>query len=194
MDTGGTSTNNGNGKHDPEQVPAPSTDAVPKGAPVEPSGAAEVSAGNPLAPEPLVVIDRDPVARQKDGKLKKGVVLNPRGRPPGVPNRNTELYKLFTSKEIAKVKALAFAQAKKGDNKLLEFLLDRILLRLTPESAGVVVNVSQTNEQNVSLQQTFEQEFVEELKDPGVRAAFSDLVNQRAERLAKSFDEERESN
>lgn len=56
MDTGGDSTHTGDGVHIPDQVPTPSTDASPKGLPVE-SSHVEASAGSPV--EPLVVIDSD---------------------------------------------------------------------------------------------------------------------------------------
>lgn len=128
MDAGNGSHPKGNGSADP-------TAALPPSSP--PAGCSGQS------PEPLVVVDRDP----KTGRILPGHSLNPKGRPKGIPNRNDELVKILTSTQLREAWVLAKARAKRGDIRLMEFLLDRVLLKQTPEAAGIAINVNQSNQQ-----------------------------------------------
>jgi len=148
---------NGNGSSKPDHPVSPSLPsavAALSGAPVS-SSPAEAPAG---APEPLVVVDRD-----EHGKIKKGRSLNPKGRPPGIVNRNTQLNRGFetfrANPELCKLAlkkykirtrgmkadellvTLAFAMwIVDGDPSMVKWCGERVYLTLTPEAAGIVIN------------------------------------------------------
>jgi len=157
MDASDGATKNGNGHADSLPVSLPSAAAAPSGAPVGPSNG-EAPAG---APEPLVVVDED--VRDEHGKIKNGKTLNPKGRPPGIVNRNTQLNRGFEAfranpelcKEALKkykirirgLKAesllitLAFAKSiVDKDDSLLRWCGEHAYLSMTPAAAGIVIN------------------------------------------------------
>ena len=165
MDTG-EGSNTGNG-HSADPTPTPPQSTSPAG-------------GNGQSPEPLVVVDlpaaksvRDP----KTGRILPGHSLNPKGRLPGIPNRNAELVKVLCTTEIREAWKLAKARAAKGETALMEFMLDRAFLKQTPEAAGIAINVNQANHQ---IQTETNVHIGEHLSDPGTR----DAVAQLTERLA----------
>jgi len=169
----GATKNNGNGHADPAPVSLPSAEAAPQGAPVSSSNG-EGQAGAP-AHEPLVVVDRDPIT----GRFPKGKSGNPKGRTPGIPNKNTEFLRLLTSKELRHVWATAKKLAAKGDVGLMQFLLERALIKLTPEAAGIVINNNPTatthhNETHVRIG--------EHLADPKTRDAVAQLTERLGDR------------
>lgn len=153
MDASAGATSNGNGHAVPDPVSLPSA-VGPEGAPVVPAPAA-AAAGAPAGADPA----RDP----KTGRIKPGHSLNPNGRQPGIPNRNTQLNKGFEAfkaqpelckkalskygirirgmKAEALLVTLAFARAiVDGDVALLEWCGERAYVKLTPEAAGIVIN------------------------------------------------------
>jgi|SRR6185295_15482631 len=181
MDASDGANTNGNGHADPEPVSLPSAAAAPSGAPV--SGAIAAPAAG--APEPLIVVDDD--VRDEHGRIRKGKTLNPKGRAPGIPNKNTEFLKLLTSTQLREVWAIAKKLALKGDVGLLEFLLERALVKLTPEAAGIVINNNPSAHASAGASATAStlNDRLEELRgDPGVRDSFCDLVDRIAERRA----------
>ena len=135
--------------------------------------------GHGQSPEPLVVVETPPAKPLRDpktGRILPGRSLNPKGRLPGIPNRNQELVKLVNTRELSWCWRTAKAQAKKGDNALLQFLLARTLLEQSPTSAGIVINA--TASAQATVENTTEiHDRLEELRDPAVRDAFCDLVD-----------------
>ena len=161
MDTG-EGSNTGNG-HSADPTPTPPQSTSPAGG----SGESAV---------PLVVVDTSPARDPKNGRILPGHSGNPKGRKPGIPNRNSELVKLVNTRELAWCWRTAKAQAKKGDNALLQFLLARTLLEQSPTSAGIVINA--TASAQATVENTTEiHDRLEELRDPAVRDAFCDLVD-----------------
>jgi hypothetical protein len=151
----GANKNNGNGHANPVPVSLPSAAAAPPGAPV----ASAPPAPEAGAPEPLIVVDRD-----EKGRIKKGA-LNPKGRPPGIVNRNTQLnrgfdafranpelvkealkkYKIRISGLKAEALLIALAFAKSiidKDDSLLKWCGEHAYLSMTPAAAGIVINNS----------------------------------------------------
>jgi hypothetical protein len=142
MDAGSDLHSNGNGHADPSA-------ALPSSTPPTNGQGAH-------APEPLVVVDGPP--RDSKGRILPGHSLNPKGKPKGIPNRNAELVRILNTTELREAWTLAKAQAKKGDSALMQFMLDRVLLKQTPEAAGLVLNVNQSNQEthnqtNVRIEQ-----------------------------------------
>jgi hypothetical protein len=157
MDASDGSTHHGNGHADPAPESLPSAVAAPSGAPVA-SASPAPEAG---APEPLIVVDTD--VRDEKGRMKPGRTLNPKGRPPGIVNRNTQLNRGFEAfranpelcKEALKkykirirnLKAeqllitLAFAKSIiDKDDSLLKWCGEHAYLGMTPAAAGIVIN------------------------------------------------------
>jgi hypothetical protein len=104
MDTSAGSQNNGHGPAEP-QASLPSTVVAPLGAPVSASPAA--AAGEKPAGSPDEV-------RDEKGRIKKGKTLNPKGRPPGIPNLNSELCRAVRAWKL-------------GDRTFLNLLLAKCL-------------------------------------------------------------------
>ncbi len=178
MDASSDSTHHGNGngssKPDhPETASLSSAAAAPSGAPVSASPT-DAPAG---APEPLVVVDddaRDP----KTGRMKPGKTLNPKGRPPGIVNRNTQLNRGFDAfranpelckealkkykikirglKSEALLITLAFAKAIiDKDDTLLKWCGEHAYLSMTPAAAGIVINNNPTASSQANSYETF---------------------------------------
>ena len=111
--------------------------------------------GEGITPEPLVVVDTSPARDPKNGRILPGHSGNPKGRRPGIPNRNQELVKLVNTRELSWCWRTAKAQAKKGDNALLQFLLARTLLEQSPTSAGIVINANASASAQTNSYETF---------------------------------------
>lgn len=165
-----------------------------------------VHAPEPGAPSPTLPAQAVPqpagVVRDERGRVVKGAaVLNPKGRPAGVPNRNTPFLRMLDrwkadpslQKAIAKrlgiesdgksfdqVSAeIALVQAAGGQNELLIEIFKRRFIAVTPESAGFVLNVNQTNQQNHT--ETYVG-IADLLADEGARAGLADLAERFAAR------------
>jgi hypothetical protein len=197
MDASDGANKNGNGHADPAPASLPSAAAAPLGAPVS-SSPAEAQAG---APEPLVVVDDD--VRDDKGRMKPGRTLNPKGRPPGIVNRNTQLNRGFEAfranpelcKEALKkykirirgLKAeqllitLAFAKAIiDKDDSLLKWCGEHAYVTMTPAAAGIVINNNPSA--SATAHSTARHDRFEELRDTGIRDSFCDLADRIAER------------
>lgn len=111
------------------------------------------ASGHGQSPEPLVVVD-SPARDPKTGRVLPGHSLNPKGRRPGIPNRNAELVKVLNTTEIREAWKLAKSRAAKGETALMEFMLDRAFLKQTPEAAGIAINVNQANSQTNNHSET----------------------------------------
>jgi len=115
------------------------------------SGAAPTPSSTPApaASSPPIPVEAKPIAeRTKKGQFVPGQSGNPAGRPKGVPNRNTALmracgeYAKLTGKsfEMTLIEE-AFRLSRTGDSGLLVELMKRGYITITPEAAGVVVNL-----------------------------------------------------
>lgn len=90
--------------------------------------------------------------RGEDGKFKKGVSGNPKGRPKGVKNRITLLKQSLehqlrneASEHMSDVLATAIELAKSGDRQMIKLLLDAHLSKPTSnddEKAAEKVSIS----------------------------------------------------
>jgi len=125
---------------------------------MEPSAPAP-AAPTPAAGPPAVAADQS-VAEKKDGRFQPGKSGNPKGRPKGVPNRNTALIR--ACQEFAKTNGKSFEAtlleegfrlAKAGDTTLLVEVMKRAYVTITPEAAGFVLNLQNNNNPTQVLQQ-----------------------------------------
>lgn len=73
-------------------------------------------------------------------KFQPGHSGNPRGRPPGVPDRRSQLRAQLES-DSTELLEKAVEMAKAGDRTMLAFLIGRILPATKPESAAMRVNL-----------------------------------------------------
>lgn len=214
MDTGDGSHPNGNGSADPKAVSAAS---------VPPAG----SSGQP--PELLVVADTDQamnppgggaaadtpvsaaptdVPRDANGRVLPGHSLNLKGKPKGIPNRNTQLsrgYDAFRANpELCKIAlqkykirirglkaeqllvTLAFAKSiVDGDDSLLRWIGDRVYADPTPPAAvGPLIDASDKSQHHHHTETHVR--IGEHLGDPGTRSAVADLTERLAARGAFS--------
>lgn len=173
---------NSRGEIPPQPGSLPSAVAAPvQGAPV-------------IAPPSVGVVPTEAPAEEakRDGKgrFKKGKSGNPTGRPPGIPNRNTELlremkkFKLEGKSYERLLLEISLVRAKAGDASIAQDIMRRAYVNLTPEAAGLTVNVSS----NASAQAGAKAETpkvhdrLEELRDPAIRDAFCDLADRLAAR------------
>lgn len=136
--------------------------------------------GGPAGTSPVVEAPAG-TGRDKLGRFQHGTSGNPSGRPPGIPNRNTEFVKLLNTRELRAVWKLAKQQARKGDTGLLMFLLERGLIKQSPEAAGLTVQIQQTNQQHQTHQETHVK-YGAHLEDPAVRGALADVAQRLADR------------
>lgn len=81
-------------------------------------------------------------------KLKKGVVLNPKGRPKGSVNKYTALSRELMSTKGPEIVEKVIEMALEGDRTCLKMCMDRILpttkaveLRANEDKGNVVINI-----------------------------------------------------
>jgi hypothetical protein len=191
MDASTVANKNGNGHADPEPVVLPSAAAAPSGAPVP--GAIPAPVAGTLEDA------RDPVT----GKIRPGKSLNPKGRPPGIVNRNVQLNRGFeafrASPELVRVAlskyririrglkaealliTLAFARAiVDKDDSLLRWCGEHAYLTMTPAAAGIVINNNPQASAGAHSSHDSHVNVAKLLADAGGR----DTLAQFAERLA----------
>lgn len=135
----------GNGHHIDGQG-----DSLP--APVPSPGGAGASPGPISAPagKPKRQLTEKQKAALDAGRksFKPGQVTNPLGTPMNLPNLNKELNEIFRApiskdekkSRLEKIVDLSMALAIKGHSELLLKLIDKGLVTITPEAAGVVIN------------------------------------------------------
>ena len=80
--------------------------------------------------------------------LKKGVVLNPKGRPKGSVNKYTQLARELLSSRGEEIVEVVIEKALKGDVHCLKMCMDRIVppqkaveIKHTRDDGGLVINV-----------------------------------------------------
>jgi len=80
--------------------------------------------------------------------LKKGVVLNPKGRPKGSVNKYTQLARELLSSRGEEIVEVVIEKALKGDVHCLKMCMDRIVppqkaveIKHTRDDNGLVINV-----------------------------------------------------
>jgi hypothetical protein len=173
MDASDRAKHNGNGKHVPDTGSLPSAAVVPQGAPVgalPALPAAEAQAGTPPT-------------RKPNGQFVGGKSGNPAGKPKGIPNRNTQLLRELGKFEIEGksyerlLLEVSLLRAKAGDSTLAVELMRRTYVTITPEAAGLVLNVNQSNQQ---VQQETNVQVGERLGHEGTRRAVALLTEQLA--------------
>jgi hypothetical protein len=190
MDAGEDLHRNGNGSTDPQIPSLPSAGGTePVAATSQPShGAAPPEAPASSSPaakgeKPAEASDdaRDP----KSGRFMPGKSGNPKGRTPGIPNRNSEAVKLVNTRELSWCWKLAKAQAKKGDHRLLVFLLDKVLIDQSPAAAGITINANASAQANASAATApvnLHDRFAELAADPAVADELAGLAARLAAR------------
>ena len=102
--------------------------------------------------------------------LKKGVVLNPKGRPKGSVNKYTQLARELLSSRGEEIVQVVIDKALKGDVHCLKMCMDRIVpqqkaveIKHTKDEGGLVINVG-TAEQITEMSKT------KELKNPKTKS------------------------
>ena len=102
--------------------------------------------------------------------LKKGVVLNPNGRPKGSVNKYTQLARELLSSRGEEIVQVVIDKALKGDVHCLKMCMDRIVpqqkaveIKHTKDEGGLVINVG-TAEQITEMSKT------KELKNPKTKS------------------------
>ena len=93
-------------------------------------------------------------------KLKKGVVLNPAGRPKGSVNKYTELSRELMSVKGPEIVQKVIDMAMEGDRTCLKMCMDRILpttkaVSLTNgnEKGDVIINIGGLNEKVIEAEE-----------------------------------------
>ena len=161
MDAGSGSHPSGNGSSVPKaDSPKSDTPAGSDGHPpellvvVDPlNPIMDPPGGGAAADTPVSAAPTD-VPRDEKGRVKKGHSLNPKGRTPGIPNRNAELHRLVTSRELSWCWKRAKEMARKGDTSFLRYLLDKVVLDQSPATAGIVINASASASAHASVETT----------------------------------------
>jgi hypothetical protein len=124
-------------------------------------------------------------SRDSKGRFRPGKSGNPKGRAPGIPNRNSEAVKLVNTRELSWCWKLAKAQAKKGDHRLLVFLLDKVLIDQSPAAAGITINANASAQANASAATApvnLHDRFAELAADPAVADELAGLAARLAAR------------
>lgn len=92
-------------------------------------------------------------------KLKKGVVLNPKGRPKGSVNKYTALSRELMSTKGPEIVEKVIEMALEGDRTCLKMCMDRILpttkaveLRANEDKGNVIINIGGL-EEKVTVEQ-----------------------------------------
>jgi len=91
--------------------------------------------------------------RNNPGRLKKGQVLNPKGRPKGSVNKYTKLARELLSSRGEEIVEVVIAKALKGDVHCLKMCMDRIVptqkaveIKHTKGEEALVINVGTTEQ------------------------------------------------
>lgn len=171
MDAGTGSHNNGNGHTADPSAQLPSAAAAPKGAPVS----ASPLAGEPPAGSPDAI-------RDEKGRIKKGKSGNPKGRPPGTPNMNTELCRAVKAWKLGDRTWLNLLLAKcLNDVKYARLVLPTLLANATP--ATPLIDASDHSQEHNHHSET-NVRIGEHLSDEGTRNAVAQLTERLAARGA----------
>ena len=92
--------------------------------------------------------------------LKKGVVLNPKGRPKGSVNKYTALSRELMSTKGPEIVEKVIEMALEGDRTCLKMCIDRILpthkaveLRTTEDKGNVIINVGGLEAKKVEIEE-----------------------------------------
>jgi len=101
-------------------------------------------------------------------KLKKGVVLNPNGRPKGSVNKYTALSRELMSTKGPEIVEKVIEMALEGDRTCLKMCMDRILpttkaveLRSGNDKGNVVINIGGLNEKVIEAEEKAPLEYEE---------------------------------
>ena len=101
-------------------------------------------------------------------KLKKGVVLNPKGRPKGSVNKYTALSRELMSEKGPEIVQKVIDMALDGDRTCLKMCMDRILpttkaveLRANEDKGNVIINIGGLNEKVVEAEEQAPLEYEE---------------------------------
>ena len=93
-------------------------------------------------------------------KLKKGVCLNPKGRPKGSVNKYTALSRELMSTKGPEIVEKVIEMALEGDRTCLKMCMDRILpttkaveLRSSEDKGNVIINIGGLEEKVVAAEQ-----------------------------------------
>ena len=93
-------------------------------------------------------------------KLKKGVVLNPKGRPKGSVNKYTALSRELMSTKGPEIVEKVIEMALEGDRTCLKMCMDRILpttkaveLRANEDKGNVIINIGGLEEKVIEAEQ-----------------------------------------
>lgn len=100
--------------------------------------------------------------------LKKGVVLNPKGRPKGSVNKYTELSRELMSTKGPEIVQKVIDMAMEGDRTCLKMCMDRILpttkaveLKSGNDKGNVIINIGGLEDKVVEARQEKELEYEE---------------------------------
>ena len=100
--------------------------------------------------------------------LKKGVVLNPKGRPKGSVNKYTALSRELMSTKGPEIVEKVIEMALEGDRTCLKMCMDRILpttkaveLRSSEDKGNVIINIGGLEEKVVAEQEKAPLEYEE---------------------------------
>jgi len=100
--------------------------------------------------------------------LKKGVVLNPKGRPKGSLNKYTELSRELMSTKGPEIVQKVIDLALEGDRTCLKMCMDRILpttkaveLKSGNDKGNVIINIGGLEDKVVEARQEKELEYEE---------------------------------
>ena len=120
-------------------------------------------------------------------KLKKGVVLNPAGRPKGSVNKYTELSRELMSVKGPEIVQKVIDMAMEGDRTCLKMCMDRILpttkaveLKSGNDKGNVIINIGGLEDKVIEAHQEKELEYDEGviIEDAQIEAKVKELESE----------------